>query len=486
MDRLEAATEPFVLVVAPSGYGKTNLLSEWARSTSAEVAWLTCVQADHEPTHFWPRLTSTLEDRWPAMGSDSALVATRPSWQDDALVTALGRDLVDVPGPGAIVVDDSQFAEPSQAGLVNLARELPRHMRLVMASQHNPVFSTTRLQLEGVLSELRADELAFSGSEVDELFSLAGVDLGADDRQQLHRLTEGWPAGLQMALLALRHSANPREVVDAFSSTTKETSDYLANEVINRLPPELVNFMAQISVLDEFDAELCEAVTGAADSRALLAEVVANDLFVYQLDFAGERFRFHQMFAAYLRSRLKSRGDQAYQLAHDRATEALHQRGDRLGALRHAMAVSDVRRAADIVTESVGKILEVDDARQAIAVARAWLVRMGDEAMISDPEQFLQFVFVLATFGQRDAQRWLVAFDQAHPSNEPAVDAFRHATWSNLYANRGDAERALAHNTMAFDAAETESADGLLWPKLVELPLQAVQCVPSQRGPLRR
>ena len=68
-------------------------------------------------------------------------MATRPSWQDDALVTALGRDLADVPGAGAIVVDDSQFAEPSQPGLVALARQLPAHMRLVMASQHNPVLS---------------------------------------------------------------------------------------------------------------------------------------------------------------------------------------------------------------------------------------------------------------------------------------------------------------------------------------------------------
>ena len=230
--------------------------------------------------------------------------------------------------------------------------------------------------------------------------------------------------------------------------------------------------MAQISVLEEFDAELCEAVTGDRDSRALLEQVVANDLFVYQLDFAGERFRFHQMFAAYLRSRLKGRGDQAFQQAHDRATEALRERGDRLGALRHAMAVSDVRRAADLVTESVATILEVDDARQAIAVARAWLARMGDEAIGERPGSILQFVFVLATFGQRDAQRWLLAFDQAHPSNEPAVAAFRHATWSNLYANRGDADRAQSHNAMVFQAAETASADGPLWPKLVELPLQ--------------
>ena len=470
--RIDADDRPLLLVVAPSGFGKTNLLAEWARSTAADVTWLTCAQPDQDPAHFWSRFVAAVADRWPAAGDDASLLLLRPSWDQAELVEALAGDLADVSGPGAIVLDDSQYAESSQRMLSVLAGQLPPNLRMVMASQHNPAFSTSRMQLEGVVSELRADELSFSRTEVDDLFRMAGLDVAADDRGRIHRLTEGWPAGLQMAALALRHSDDPGGVVDAFSATTKETNDYLANEVLAGLDPDLTGFMARISVLDEFDAELCQAVTGQSAARTLLADVIAHDLFIYQVDYAGERFRFHQMFAAYLRTRLKELGPPTYRQAHDLAGQALLERGDRLGALRHAMAVGDVSRAAAIVDESISRILEVDDAREAVTVARAWLARFGDTAADEDPGHFLQFVFLLATFGQREAERWLVTFDRTHPSPDPPIAALVQAAWSNFHLNRGNAEAAVAHNRLAVEAVYTATRPDGLFPKLAELALQ--------------
>ena len=472
VQRIETAGQPLLLVVAPSGFGKTNLLAEWARATAADVAWLTCEQADKDAGHFWSRFVAAVADRWPTAGNDAALLLLRPSWEQDELVEALAGDLADVSDPGVIVVDDGQYAESSQQMLAVLARQLPANLRMVIASQHNPAFSTSRMLLEGIVSELRADELSFSRAEVDDLFRMARVTVAADDRERLHQLTEGWPAGLQMAARALRHSDDPGGVVDAFSSTTRETNDYLANEVLAGLGADLRDFMAMISVLDEFDAELCEAVTGQSEARSRLADIVANDLFIYQVDYAGERFRFHQMFAAYLRTRLKALGGTAYRQAHDRAGQALLERGDRLGALRHAMAVGDVSRAAAIVDESIARVLEVDDAREAIAVARAWLTQYGDSAPDEDPEHFLQFVFLLATFGQREAERWLVSFDRTHPSPDAHIAAVAHMAWGNFYLNRGNAEAVIAHNRLAVDATFAAPRPDVLWPKLAELALQ--------------
>jgi LuxR family maltose regulon positive regulatory protein len=470
--RIEADDRPLLLVVAPSGFGKTNLLAEWARSTTANVAWLTCEPADQDPEHFWSRFAATVADRWPSAGNDATLLLLRPSWEQPELVDALAGDLADISDLGAIVLDDSQYAESSQRMLAMLARQLPPNLRMIMASQHNPAFSTSRMQLEGVVAELRADDLSFSRAELDDLFRLAGLTVAADDRQRLHELTEGWPAGLQMAALALRHSEDPGGVVDAFSSTTRETNDYLANEVLAGLDADLTDFMARISILDEFDAELCQAVTGQSAARFRLAEIVANDLFIYQVDYAGERFRFHQMFAAYLRTRLKELGGTAYRQAHDLAGQALLERGDRLGALRHAMAVADVSRAATIVDESIARTLEVDDAREAIAVARAWLSRYGDTAPDEDPEHFLQFVFLLATFGQREAERWLVTFERTHPSPDAHIAAMAHMAWGNFHLNRGNAEAVLAHNRLAVDATFAAPRPDVLFPKLAELALQ--------------
>ena len=162
-------------LVAPSGFGKTSLLAQWATTTEAQVAWLSCDETCGEPAQFWSRLTASLAARWPAMGSDAALILERPSWDDPELVDSLARDLAELPAPAAVVIDDAQFAEAAQRTLANLAQRLPAHVRLLVASQHNPVFSTSRLRLAGVITELRADDLAFTQVEVEQLLELAGL-----------------------------------------------------------------------------------------------------------------------------------------------------------------------------------------------------------------------------------------------------------------------------------------------------------------------
>ena len=406
------------------------------------------------------------------MGSDAALILERPSWDDPELVDSLARDLAELPAAAAVVIDDAQFAEASQRTLASLAERLPAHVRLLVASQHNPVFSTSRLRLAGVITELRADDLAFTQVEVEQLLELAGLGREPIDSRQLHSLTEGWPAGLQMAVLAMRAGGDPGEVIDALASTTQEASDYLANEVMNRLPPGLAGFLMSICVLDEFDAQLCQAVGGQDDARGLLDRVVADDLFIYQVDHAGERFRFHQMFAAYLRARLKSLGGTQFRDAHLRAAAALRERGDRLGAMRHAMAAADMQLAAAVLVDSMFTILDVTHAQEAKSVARAWLAKFGDAAAEADPEQLLQFVFLLAAAGHREAEGWLTKVNQAHPSPAPGVDALAHAVWAAYHYNRGSVDLALEHNRLARQAVSAAAGQGPLFPMLTELPLQ--------------
>ena len=470
--RLESASEPLVLVVAPSGFGKTSLLEQWVMTTDAQVAWLSCDEGDREPARFWSRLTACLAGRWPAMSSDAALILERPSWDDLELADSLGRDLADLPAPAAVVIDDAQCAEASQQTLARVARRLPAHVRLLVASQHNPVFSTSRLRLAGVITELRVGDLAFTQVEVEQLLELAGLGREPIDGLRLRTLTEGWPAGLQMAILAMRAGGDPREVIDAFTSTTRETSDYLASEVMNRLPPELADFLTGICVLEEFDAQLCQAVSGQDDAGRLLDRVVADDLFIYQVDRAGQRFRLHQMFAAFLRARLKSLGGTQFRDAHLRAAAALRERGDRLAALHHAMAIADVPLAAAVLADSMRTGLDVTHAQEAKAAARAWLARFGDAAAEANPGQLLEFVFLLAAAGHRDAEDWLTKVNRAHPNPTPGLDAMAHGVWAAYHFNRGSAGLALRHNRLARQAASAAAGQGPLHPMLAELALQ--------------
>ena len=388
------------------------------------------------------------------------------------LADALARDLADLPAPAAVVIDDAQFAEASQRTLARVAQQLPAHVRLLVASQHNPVFSTSRLRLAGVITELRAGDLAFTDVEVEQLLELAGLGREPVDGRQLRSLTEGWPAGVQMAVLAMRAGGDPREVIDALASTTQEASDYLANEVMNRLPPELAGFLVSICVLDEFDVQLCEAVSGQDDARGLLGRVITDDLFIYQVDLAGDRFRLHPMFAAFLRARLKSLGGTQFRDAHLRAAAALQERGDRLGAMRHAMAVGDMPLAAAVLADSMYTILEFTHAQEARAVARAWLARFGDAAVEANPGQLLPFVLLLASAGQGEAEGWLTKVNRANPSPAPGLDALAHGVWAAYHVNRGSVGLALEHNRLARQAADVAAGQGPLFPMLAQLHLQ--------------
>ena len=470
--RLESAGEPLVLLVAPSGFGKTSLLAQWATTTDTQVAWLSCDEACGEPAQFWSRLTASLAERWPAMGGDAALIVERPSWDDPELVDSLVRDMSDLPAAATVVIDDAHFAEASQRNLARVAQRLPGHVRLLVASQHNLVFSASRLRLAGVVTEFRTDDLAFTQVEVEQLIELAGLGREPIDSQRLRSLTEGWPAGLQMAVLAIRAGGDPHEVIDALESTTREASDYLANEVLNRLPTDLAGFLTDICVLDEFDAQLCAAVSGQPDADRLLDRVIADDLFIYQVDTAGQRFRLHHMFAAFLRARLKSLGGASFRDAHLRAAAALRERGDGLGALRHATAVADTQLGAAVLVESMNKVLDVTHAQEATAVARAWLARFGDAAAEASPEQMLPFVLLLAASGHQDAEGWLTKVTQAHPDPPPGLDALAHAAWAAFYLNRGTVDRALEHNRLARQAISAAAGQGPLFPMLAELPLQ--------------
>ena len=200
--------------------------------------------------------------------------------------------------------------------------------------------------------------------------------------------------------------------------------------------------------------------------------VVADDLFIYQVDRAGERFRLHPMFAAFLRARLKSLGGTQFREAHLRAAAALQERGDRLGAMRHAMAVGDMQLAAAVLADSMHTILDFTDAQEARAVARAWLAKFGDAAAEANPGQLLEFVLPLASAGQREAEGWLTKVNRAHPSLPPGLDALAHGTWAAYYHNGGSADLALEHNRLARQAADAAAGQGPLFPMLAQLPLQ--------------
>ena len=161
---------------------------------------------------------------------------------------------------------------------------MPDGFRFVAGTRSDPPLSLARLRLRGELLELRGDDLRFAAAEMADFFDLHDVPLADDELRRLHELTEGWPAGAQLAAIALQRGAARDDFLEAFASTDRAVGDFLLSEVLASLPPELVEFLVETSVLDAFDAELCAAVTGDEEAAALLERLLAANLFVVPLD----------------------------------------------------------------------------------------------------------------------------------------------------------------------------------------------------------
>lgn len=438
------------VVSAPAGFGKSALLAMWAATQGDAVAWLSCDGTDVEPARFWGGLLAAVGVCRPGVGDDARILLERQSAESPAIAVSLANDLGASDAPLTIVIDDLHLAEPSPAVLAGLLAALPTNVRLLIGSRTDPPLPLARLRVAGALLELRSDDLCFSAAETSAVLLANGVSIDAQQSKQLHALTEGWPAGVQLAALALQRDAKRSKFLESFASTDRAVADFLVGEVLDRLPAPLVEFLYMTSVLDGFDAALCESVTGRDDAAGLLDQVVAADLFVVRLDVGAGWYRYHHLFGAFLQARLRGLGRARWRDVHGRAAEAFEARGDIVSALRHTAAAGDEDEAAAIVRRTLWRWITVIDPVATETVVRQWLHTHGRGLISTDPVQVLDFLLpvITTTYGD-DLRWWLTEIDAAHPEASPTLTAVLQGNWGEHHLCRGASDQAVS----CFEAA---------------------------------
>jgi len=393
--RLDGSTHRVALVCAAAGFGKTTVLATWATGRQAPLAWLSCDVTDRQPTRFWGGLLAAVSTAWPGAGDDAAIELARSGADSYELAISLGNDLGEIDGPVVIVIDDFHLAQPTPQVVAQFVSMMPPNVTVVVGSRVDLPFSLARHRVAGTLLEIRTGDLRFTLGETSALLAANHVTTTPVELHQLQDLTEGWPAGIQLAALAFQRSGDRTGFLDSFAATDRGVTDFLVNEVLDRQPTDRVEFMFQTSVLDQFDAGLCEAVTGRRDAGALLHELAAASLFVIPLDAEGQWYRYHHLFGAFLRARLKARGRDDLVEAQQRAVRALEDRGDFVGALRLASGSGDLETAATIVRNTLRRSMNVSDVAMSAPAVRYWLYEHGDDQITTDPELVLEFVLAM-------------------------------------------------------------------------------------------
>jgi LuxR family maltose regulon positive regulatory protein len=418
------AESKLTLISAPAGFGKTTLLTEWLASASAgerPAAWLSLDPSDDQPTSFWTYLIAALQTVVPGVGASSlsSLQGQQPPPIETVLATLL-NELGAVAHDIVLVLDDYHEVDGPevQGGMAFLLEHLPPQIHLVITTRADPALPLARLRARGELAEIRAADLRFTPGEAAAYLNEAmGLGLAAGDVAALEGRTEGWIAALQLAALSIQGREDVAGFIAGFAGDDRYIVDYLVEEVLQRQPEEIRNFLLDTSILDRLTGPLCDAVTGQRGGKATLEALDLGNLFLVPLDDRRRWYRYHQLFADVLRARLLDEQPEQVPDLHRRASEWYERNGDRSEAIRHAMAGEAFDRAADLVELAIPA---TSRARQE-ATLRHWLEALPDELIRVRPVLSNAYAGSLLVRGEiegvetrlRDAERWLDATAEA-------------------------------------------------------------------------
>ena len=420
VNRLRAAGAfPIVLVVAPAGYGKTTLLSQWAARDARPFAWVSVDDRDNDPYVLLKHVAAAL-DRIEPLGAHVTAAFERPEspvW--DAIVPRLSAELSSR-SPFVIVLDgaDALVSTDSTEAIGILIENIPPGSMIALTGRALPRVPIAALRVAEPLLEIGAYELALSRREAEILLRASGVELDEAELAGLLHRTEGWAAGLRLAALASLEDGASRPAGD-----DRYIADYLGSEYLSRLEPRVLRFLRRTSVLERMCAPLCNAVLSGKGSASELEEIERANLFLVQLDHHRGWYRYHHLFRDLLERELEEQEPDLVPVLHRRAAAWYEAHLDPESALFHAHAAGDMDDEARILGSIAQK---VHDSGRA-AVVEGWLDLFDvDERLERHPAVAIQGSSILAARGRaEEADRWLHAAERGVASRRRGVAAVR-------------------------------------------------------------
>lgn len=466
----ESAAHSLALVAAPAGFGKSTLVGEWLRARGQPAAWLSIDRNDNDPVRFLTYLVRALQPLVADAGTSvlAALGSPQPA-EVRAHVGQLINDLSAAPGPVILVLDDWHLIDDDQVmfALQTLVEYQPPQLRLIVITREDPALPLARLRGRGQLGEVRAADLRFTASEAAE-FLRQNTRLQLTDAEvvALEHRTEGWIAGLHLAALAMRGTADAAAFIEAFTGSHRYILDYLLEEVFSRQPADLQDFLLDSSLLERMSGGLCDAALGRTGSAALIEQVEAAGLFLMPLDEAHQWYRYHRLFAEALRARHRRVHPHRAADIHRRAAGWFEAAGWLVEAVEHARRSGDTGYYAGLLEQHAFRVMGQGE----LALAARWLAALPEAALRESPRLCLDQAWLLFLNRQPDPiETWLEAAE-AHlqPADERQRGLLGEVLTLRSLLEQSDPGRALR---LGQEAAEATPAGNVLVRALLHMAL---------------
>ena len=290
------------------------------------------------------------------------------------MVSRVLSGLAGAGGDVMVVIDDLHELDSLETlgQLTRLLTNLPDGVHAMLTTRHDLPLRLHQLRLAGELAEIRGADLKFTERETRELLAASGITLPEAGTALLHQRTEGWAAGLRLAVLSLAGRPDPERFVADFSGTNRTVAEYLLAEMLERQPGEVQDLLLRTCLLDQVNGELADLLTGRPGSERILLELEDANAFVVSLDPERTWFRYHHLFGDLLRLELRrTLPDQVPEL-HRRAGQWFSEHGHVAEAIRHAQAAGDWPDAARLLADHSFSLTLDGSAQTMQALVRAF------------------------------------------------------------------------------------------------------------------
>lgn len=350
LDRVCASlSAPVVVVRAAAGFGKSVLMAQSRTRLlqgGARVAWVTLDHADNDVT----RLMG---------GIDAALTGAGVPGQGVSMQSLQGR-FAGFSGQAVLFLDEVEHLHGAVplSFLRELLENKPRQLRVVLGVRGGLDLGWDKLQSRRRLLQLTEADLRFDLLETMRLIhSEASVPLGIAELESLQKKTEGWPVALLFALMTLKRTGDPASL-EGLSGSHRDIAEYLSEEVFFQQNDVAREFLLRTSILRELESELCDALCPRSGGDELLQWLAESNLFVVPVEGRDKVYRYHRLFADFLRQRLMRARQGEVARLHLAAAAWYEQAGRYVPAMEHAIEGGDWPMACGLLERCGEELLE--------------------------------------------------------------------------------------------------------------------------------
>jgi len=304
---------PFTLISAPAGYGKTSLMIDLAHQSNYPVCWYSIDPLDLDPNRFLTHFIHAIQIQFPEFGNTTLTLLENQAnpLQDPSQVAGIIINEIyqTISEHFVLFLDDFHHLNSDQgicAFISRFGQEMDDNTHLVMASRTLFNFPDLALLIgRRMVKGIGFDELAFQTREIKSYFhEILQQEITDQEIETLLDRTEGWITGLVFSvdtdLAHLPGSDKKGKISGA------DLFKYLAEQVLEKQPLPIQDFLLKSSLFDEFNADFCDQFFGQADSGSwadIIAVLQQKNLFVQQVDDENAWIRYHSLFRDFLQAR---------------------------------------------------------------------------------------------------------------------------------------------------------------------------------------